>query len=76
MALLVSLSLKDLDNSVGELSEGQRLVLKAAEDIPAGPLVLMLQPTLAAEPSDQHADPRLVLQQSDMASGTCTRRCS
>lgn len=67
--LLVSQQAEDLDNSVGELSEGQRLVLKAAEDIPAGPLVLMLQPTLAAEPSDQHADPRLVLQQSDMASG-------
>ncbi|XP_032763797.1 protein TALPID3 isoform X2 [Rattus rattus] len=67
--LLVSQQAEDLDNSVGELSEGQRLVLKAAEDIPAGPLVRMLQPTPAAEPSDQHADPRLVLQQFDMASG-------
>ncbi|XP_028645130.1 protein TALPID3 isoform X4 [Grammomys surdaster] len=67
--LLVSQQAEDLDNSVGELSEGQRLVLKAAEDISAGPLIRMLQPTSPAEPSALHADPGLVFQQSDMASG-------
>lgn len=55
---------------MGELSEGQRLVPKAAEDISAGLSVRRMQPTSTAEPSDQHADPGLVLQQSNMASGT------
>ncbi|XP_021498319.1 protein TALPID3 isoform X4 [Meriones unguiculatus] len=59
--LLVSQQAEDLDNSVGELSEGQRLVLTAAEDI--------LGPATAAEPSDRHADPGLALQQADMALG-------
>ncbi|XP_076778168.1 protein TALPID3 isoform X2 [Arvicanthis niloticus] len=71
--LLVSQQAEDLDNSVGELSEGQRLVLKAAEDISAGPLVHRLQPT---EPSNLRADPGLVLQQSDLASGNiCEDLC-
>ncbi|EDL36553.1 mCG5765, isoform CRA_b, partial [Mus musculus] len=75
--LLVSQQEEDLDNSVGELSEGQRLVLKAAEDISAGPSGQMLPPTSPAEPSYQHADPRLVLQQSDMASGNiCEDLCA
>ncbi|XP_028645119.1 protein TALPID3 isoform X1 [Grammomys surdaster] len=74
--LLVSQQAEDLDNSVGELSEGQRLVLKAAEDISAGPLIRMLQPTSPAEPSALHADPGLVFQQSDMASGNiCEDLC-
>ncbi|XP_052041652.1 protein TALPID3 isoform X2 [Apodemus sylvaticus] len=67
--LLISQQAEDLDNSVGELSEGQRLVPKAAEDISAGLSVRRMQPTSTAEPSDQHADPGLVLQQSNMASG-------
>ncbi|XP_031213448.1 protein TALPID3 isoform X2 [Mastomys coucha] len=74
--LLVSQQAEDLDNSVGELSEGQRLVLKAAEDILAGPSVCMMQPSSPAEPSDQHADSGLVLQQSGMASGNiCEDLC-
>nr|XP_048271427.1 protein TALPID3 isoform X2 [Myodes glareolus] len=66
--LLVSQQAEDLDNSVGELSEGQRLVLAAAEDILAGASVCVLQPTPAAEPSDRRADPGMLLQ-PDMAAG-------
>ncbi|ERE72313.1 hypothetical protein H671_5g15127 [Cricetulus griseus] len=67
--LLISQQAEDLDNSVGELSEGQRLVLTAAEDILAGPSICVPQPTTSAEPSDQQADPGVLLQLSDMASG-------
>ncbi|KAH0517156.1 Protein TALPID3 [Microtus ochrogaster] len=65
---LVSQQAEDLDNSVGELSEGQRLVLTAAEDILAGASVCVLQPTPTAEPSDRRADPGMLLQ-PDMATG-------
>ncbi|XP_021057256.1 protein TALPID3 isoform X3 [Mus pahari] len=67
--LLVSQQEEGLDTSVGELSEGQKLVLKAAQDVSAGSSGRTLQPTSPAEPSCQHTDPRLVLQQSHMASG-------
>ncbi|XP_051003183.1 protein TALPID3 [Acomys russatus] len=65
---LVSQQAEDLDNSVGELSEGQRLVL-AAEDILAGPT--------ATEPSDPRVDPGLLLPRSDMALGyICEDSCA
>ncbi|CAO2586527.1 Protein TALPID3 [Lemmus lemmus] len=67
--LLVSQQAEDLDNSVGELSEGQRLVLTAVEDILARPSVCVLKPTTSAEPSDERADPGMLLQQSDMTTG-------
>lgn len=57
---------------MGELSEGQRLVLAAAEDILAGASVCVLQPAPAAEPSDRRADPGMLLQ-PDMAAGTHNR---
>lgn len=57
---------------MGELSEGQRLVLAAAEDFLAGASVCVLQPTPAAEPSDRRADPGMLLQ-PDMAAGTHNR---
>lgn len=72
MALAVFLVfLKDVDNSVGELSEGQRLVPAAAEDILAGLSVVCLpQPTTAAEPCSERAAPGTFLQPSDVTSGT------
>lgn len=57
---------------MGELSEGQRLVLTAAEDTLVGASVCVLQPTPTAEPSDQRADPAMLLQ-PDMAAGTHNR---
>lgn len=57
---------------MGELSEGQRLVLTAAEDILAGASVCVLQPTPTAEHSDRRADPGMSLQ-PDMAAGTHNR---
>ncbi|XP_029396861.1 protein TALPID3 isoform X2 [Mus pahari] len=75
--LLVSQQEEGLDTSVGELSEGQKLVLKAAQDVSAGSSGRTLQPTSPAEPSCQHTDPRLVLQQSHMASGNiCEDLCA
>ncbi|CAH6840635.1 2700049A03Rik [Phodopus roborovskii] len=67
--LLVSQQAEDLDNSVGELSEGQRPMLTAAEDILAGSSTRVPQPTATAEPSAQRADPGVLLRQSDMVSG-------
>ncbi|XP_057638968.1 protein TALPID3 isoform X2 [Chionomys nivalis] len=69
--LLVSQQAEDLDNSVGELSEGQRLVLTAAEDILAGASVCVLQPTPTAEPSDRRADPGMLLQPDMAAVNVC-----
>ncbi|XP_038193631.1 protein TALPID3 isoform X2 [Arvicola amphibius] len=66
--LLLSQQAEDLDDSVGELSEGQRLVLTAAEDILAGASACVLQPTPTAEPFDPRADPGMLLQ-PDMAAG-------
>ncbi|KAL6075585.1 hypothetical protein STEG23_011528, partial [Scotinomys teguina] len=75
--LLVSQQAEDLDNSVGELSEGQRLVLAAAEDILAGSAVCVPRPTPTAEPSNQPAAPGMSLQQSAMASGNiCESSCA
>ncbi|XP_059135132.1 protein TALPID3 [Peromyscus eremicus] len=75
--LLVSQQAEDMDNSVGELSEGQRLVLASAEDIFAGPSACLPQPTTTAEPSNERAAPGLFLQQSDVASGnTCEGSCA
>ncbi|XP_036061522.1 protein TALPID3 [Onychomys torridus] len=74
--LLVSQQAEDMDNSVGELSEGQRLVLAAAEDILAGPSVCLTQPTATAEPSDERAA-GMFLQQSAVASGNiCEGSCA
>uniref|UniRef100_A0A8C8TDY5 RIKEN cDNA 2700049A03 gene n=1 Tax=Peromyscus maniculatus bairdii TaxID=230844 RepID=A0A8C8TDY5_PERMB len=71
--LLVSQQEEDVDNSVGELSEGQRLVPAAAEDILAGLSVVCLpQPTTAAEPCSERAAPGTFLQPSDVTSGAAT----
>lgn len=67
--LLVSQQAEDLDNSVGELSEGQRLVLTAAKDILTGSSIGVPQPTTPAEPSEQPADAGVLLQPADVASG-------
>uniref|UniRef100_A0A8C6RI44 RIKEN cDNA 2700049A03 gene n=1 Tax=Nannospalax galili TaxID=1026970 RepID=A0A8C6RI44_NANGA len=68
--LLVLQQTEDLDNSVGELSEGQRPRLTvAAENILTGQSVCLQQPAASAEFLDQEGDPRLLLQQSDIASG-------
>ncbi|KAL1790189.1 TALPID3 isoform X1 [Sigmodon hispidus] len=77
--LLVSQQAQDLDNSVGELSEGQRPLLTAAGDMLSGASVCGPPPTTAAEPSDQRADPGTLLQQCDVASGTgniCEESCA
>lgn len=76
--LLVSQQEEDVDNSVGELSEGQRLVPAAAEDILAGLSVVCLpQPTTAAEPCSERAAPGTFLQPSDVTSGNiCEGSCA
>ncbi|XP_037066498.1 protein TALPID3 isoform X5 [Peromyscus leucopus] len=75
--LLVSQQEEDVDNSVGELSEGQRLVPVAAEDILAGLSICLPQPTTAAEPCSQRAAPGTFLQPSDVTSGNiCEGSCA
>ncbi|XP_029422530.1 protein TALPID3 isoform X3 [Nannospalax galili] len=76
--LLVLQQTEDLDNSVGELSEGQRPRLTvAAENILTGQSVCLQQPAASAEFLDQEGDPRLLLQQSDIASGNiCDDSCA
>uniref|UniRef100_A0A8C0HXE3 KIAA0586 n=1 Tax=Balaenoptera musculus TaxID=9771 RepID=A0A8C0HXE3_BALMU len=57
---------EDLENSVGELSEGQRPRLTAAaENILMGPSAYMQQPVTNAESSDQRCAPKPLSQQCD-----------
>ncbi|XP_073923997.1 protein TALPID3 isoform X6 [Castor canadensis] len=69
---------EDLENSVGELSEGQRPGLTAAaENILRGQPLYMQQPVANAESLDQQCDPRLLFQQSDTVSGgLCEDLCA
>ncbi|XP_077906105.1 protein TALPID3 isoform X12 [Ictidomys tridecemlineatus] len=62
--------LKDLEHSVGELSEGQRPKLTAAaEKILKGQSLFMQQPVANAESVDQPCDPKPFFQQFDTVSG-------
>lgn len=62
--------LQDLENSVGELSEGQRPRLTAAaENILMGHSAYMQQPVTNAESSDQRCAPKPLSQQCDTVTG-------
>uniref|UniRef100_A0A8C5K3T3 RIKEN cDNA 2700049A03 gene n=1 Tax=Jaculus jaculus TaxID=51337 RepID=A0A8C5K3T3_JACJA len=68
--LVASQQVQDLDDSVGEVSEGQRPRLTVAtENILTGPSLCVPQPAAVAECLDQQSVPRLLVQQSDIAPG-------
>ncbi|XP_057586361.1 protein TALPID3 isoform X2 [Hippopotamus amphibius kiboko] len=70
---------EDLENSVGELSEGQRprLTAAAAENILMGHSACMQQPVTKAESSDQKCAPKPLSQQCDtVTDGICEDLCA